>query len=138
MPDHCHLLLTFANAELLVPTVANWKRYSARTAGIRWQRDFFEHRLRREESVADKLEYVLQNPVRAELVEQAERRPWVWLPDAAARKGALSQRAVAGRSLCEETARRFETNRPTGEDVDSLASTVAQLAGTGVACRAKR
>jgi REP element-mobilizing transposase RayT len=40
--------------------------------GIRWQRDFFEHRLRSEESFREKADYVLANPVRAGLVECEE------------------------------------------------------------------
>jgi len=36
--------------------------------GIKWQRDFFEHRLRSDESWREKADYILANPVRKGLV----------------------------------------------------------------------
>jgi putative transposase len=45
MPDHVHLLARFAPDPGMTQTVADWKRYTARHAGIAWQRDFFDHRL---------------------------------------------------------------------------------------------
>ncbi len=79
MPDHVHLLVCFPHHEKLTPTVQNWKRWTARHHNIEWQRDFFDHRLRREESVQEKAEYILQNPVRADLVEDWQQWPHVWI-----------------------------------------------------------
>jgi hypothetical protein len=36
-----------------------WKRWTARQMGIEWQRDFFEHRLRSDESLREKTDYIL-------------------------------------------------------------------------------
>ena len=41
-----------------------------------WQRGFFDHLLRSEESYAQKWEYVRENPVRAGLVQRAEQWPY--------------------------------------------------------------
>jgi REP element-mobilizing transposase RayT len=44
MPDHAPLILTVSADTRLAHTIAYWKRYVAKEAGVRWQRDFFEHR----------------------------------------------------------------------------------------------
>ena len=72
MPDHLHLVLSGQDPAVVV---RNWKRYTARHYGVRWQRDFFEHRLRADESFHAKVEYILQNPVRAGLVASASAWP---------------------------------------------------------------
>jgi putative transposase len=48
--------------------------------GIEWQRDFFEHRLRSDESWREKANYILANPVRKGLVTEVSRWPYVFLP----------------------------------------------------------
>jgi REP element-mobilizing transposase RayT len=80
MPDHLHLLATVPAETQLEHLLAHWKRHVARTCGVRWQRDFFEHRLRRDEHFEAKLEYLRQNPVRAGLVVRPEDWPhfWTW------------------------------------------------------------
>jgi hypothetical protein len=81
MPDHAHALLSFpSDAAPMKETVRRWKRWTARQLGIEWQRDFFEHRLRHDESAAGKAEYILQNPVRAGLVAKAGDWPHLWRP----------------------------------------------------------
>ena len=57
--------------------VEAWKRYAATKLGIVWQRGFFEHRLRSNESVEEEAEYFRQNPVRAGLVESAAEWPFL-------------------------------------------------------------
>ena len=81
MPDHAHALLSFpAEGPPMEDTVRRWKRWTARQLGIQWQRDFFDHRLRHDESAAEKAEYILQNPLRAGLVTEGEDWPFVWRP----------------------------------------------------------
>jgi hypothetical protein len=41
-----------------------------------WQRDFFDHRLRDDESFEEKAAYILNNPVRAGLVNRFEDWPY--------------------------------------------------------------
>jgi putative transposase len=76
MPDHAHLLLLGRDPRTIVPP---WKRYTARHLGIRWQRDFFEHRLRAHDAISAKVEYMRQNPVRAGLVATADAWPYIWV-----------------------------------------------------------
>lgn len=59
--------------------VANFKRYTSRTKGIRWQKDFFDHRLRHDESEREKADYILRNPERAGLVDDWQRWPYVFI-----------------------------------------------------------
>ena len=58
--------------------VLKWKEWTARELDIDWQRDFFEHRLRDEQSRREKADYILQNPVRKGLVTSAEEWPFVY------------------------------------------------------------
>lgn len=44
--------------------------------GIQWQDGFFDHRLRTDESAAEKGNYIRMNPVRAGLVENPEAWPY--------------------------------------------------------------
>jgi hypothetical protein len=60
--------------------LGDWKRYTARTFGIEWQRDFFDHRVRDEAEGADKWAYIRENPVRAGLVGSYDEWAHVWLP----------------------------------------------------------
>jgi len=78
MPDHLHGLVRFASSlHPMREVISNWKRWTSRWCQIPWQRDFFEHRLRREESLRDKATYILENPVRAKLVARVEDWPFV-------------------------------------------------------------
>ena len=79
MPDHLHVLLAFpASRKPIRLVVSKWKEWTAKEIGIVWQRDFFEHRLRKEESRREKADYILQNPVRRKLVSCAEDWPFIY------------------------------------------------------------
>ena len=59
--------------------VTFWERQFRRLhqrPGFRWQPHPFHHRLRREESYADKWNYVRENPLRKGLVENADDWPF--------------------------------------------------------------
>jgi putative transposase len=81
MPDHVHLLLSTPPDRTLARVVELWKRWLTREHSIVWQANFFDHRLRNDENVIQKAEYVLQNPVRAGFVERPEDWPYVWMPN---------------------------------------------------------
>ena len=81
MPDHIHALMSFPRDEVMRKTVAHWKSYTAKKYGFRWQTNFFDHRLRSDESHDDKAFYIRENPVRANLVDSAEDWPYVWSPE---------------------------------------------------------
>jgi putative transposase len=68
MADHLHMLATFGPNAGMKTVIRNLKRYLANHAGINWQRDFFDHRLRDDESYDEKANYILNNPARAGFV----------------------------------------------------------------------
>ena len=47
-------------------------------SGAVWQEESFDHVLRSNESLAEKVEYVCRNPVRAGLVASVGEYPWLW------------------------------------------------------------
>ena len=77
MPDHIHAILTFNLDHGIRKMVSSWKGYHAKISGIRWQSDFFEHRLRDDDEYMAKASYVRMNPVRKGLVATSEQWPYV-------------------------------------------------------------
>lgn len=59
-------------------SVVNRKRFTARKLGIDWQRDFFDHRIRDNENLDKKADYIRMNPVRKGLCEKSEDWDYVW------------------------------------------------------------
>lgn len=78
MPDHLHMLVSFPQDEDMKMVVARFKEMTAKKTGVHWQRDFFDHRLRCDESFDEKAHYLRMNPVRKGLVSRAEDWPYVW------------------------------------------------------------
>ena len=82
MPDHLHALFSFPpSGKPLQQIISKWKEWTAKDLGISWQRDFFEHRLRHDESRREKTDYILQNPVRQNLVASPQDWPFVYFGD---------------------------------------------------------
>ena len=82
MPDHLHAWLSFPpSGKPLQLIVEKWKEWTAKEVGILWQRGFFEHRLRHDESRQEKADYILQNPVRKNLVAHSKEWPFVYFGD---------------------------------------------------------
>ena len=80
MPDHLHLLLSFARDQSMSEVIRGWKRFHARANDVMWQEGYFDHRLRPDEPGAQlvaKLNYVRRNPVAAGLCATAGDWPWV-------------------------------------------------------------
>jgi hypothetical protein len=75
MPDHLHGIFDFPLDASMQALFANWKRFLSRKHGIHFQRDFFDHRLRSDESFVQKVEYIRYNPVRAGLVSEPQDGP---------------------------------------------------------------
>jgi putative transposase len=78
MPDHLHGLISFSRETPMQSSIQNWKRFLARQEGIAWQRDFFDHRLRHDESLTEKWNYIRENPVREGLVATPDDWPYQW------------------------------------------------------------
>jgi putative transposase len=81
MPDHLHLVVNpgckgLSHAiRLLKGRLTPWWRENGDGLPL-WQGGYFDHRLRSDESFTDKCRYVMQNPVRAGLVQiDAD---WLW------------------------------------------------------------
>jgi putative transposase len=94
MPDHVHFFCSFADEidtaikKDLSGFMQHWKQWTSKRilreipnsntkliAPI-WQKEFFDHLLRSEESYKQKWEYVRQNPIRKKLVTKVEDWPW--------------------------------------------------------------
>jgi REP element-mobilizing transposase RayT len=78
MPDHIHLLLSFPDVPSYSRQIGEWKKWLVKRHAISWQENFFDHRLRVNENFKQKAEYILQNPVRAGLVQKMTDWPYVW------------------------------------------------------------
>ena len=91
MPEHVHLLFTplhdlegwpFSLAQILKAlkgTSARSVNRAMRVLGPVWQEESFDHVLGSDESMAEKIEYIRQNPVRRGLVKTPEAYPWLWI-----------------------------------------------------------
>jgi putative transposase len=78
MPDHIHLIVTMGLENDLSKTIGARKRWLAMRHNLKWQRNFFEHRLRNDESEYEKRCYIADNPVRAGFVEKRQDWRWIW------------------------------------------------------------
>jgi len=81
MPDHVHFFVRRPEDLELGRWIGMLKQTLAKqiaTAGTSpsWQRGFFDHVLRNDESYGDKWNYVRKNPVRAGLVTKADDWPY--------------------------------------------------------------
>ena len=90
MPDHVHLIFTPLRDGLghvfgLTEIVSSMKGASAHTLnkalkrrGPVWQREYFDYILRSDESIASKVQYISENPVRHGLIKSIDEYPWLW------------------------------------------------------------
>ena len=79
MPDHIHFFVRNGSEMKISQWIRLLKRELSKEidgAMPHWQRGFFDHVLRSSESYSAKWEYVRENPVRANLVQ--ERNAWLW------------------------------------------------------------
>lgn len=63
MPDHLHALLAFPGKPGMAATIREWKRGAARLQGVKWQENFFDHRIRSGKLGAETWSYIRRNPV---------------------------------------------------------------------------
>ncbi len=89
MPDRLHLLAALTGSLALGRVVARLKAKTramlASADRVRWQGNYYDRRLRPDDSVEDILRYLFLNPYRAGLLPATGRCPLFWLhPDEAA------------------------------------------------------
>ncbi len=86
MSNHVHLLLTLRKGSPpLYDTIGRHKSFTANEAnkilgreGYFWQHESFDHLVRDEKSFSGILNYILENPVKAKLVQEWEEWPWTF------------------------------------------------------------
>jgi putative transposase len=84
MPDHVHMLLSLAPgySKGLIDWVSGFKRYIAneikKSHGITslWQKNFYDHVVRNDESLIGVAEYIVNNPLRKGLVSEWTEYPY--------------------------------------------------------------
>ena len=82
MPDHQHLIVTGndSNSDILLfikqykQKTGHWLSQNQSTA--RWQKDFFDHIIRKDEGRVNVARYILDNPVRKGLVANWQQHPY--------------------------------------------------------------
>jgi putative transposase len=78
MPDHLHLVVTPYLGYDITGLITSLKRFLTRSYRLKFQRNFFEHRIRNSENFSAYCQYVRLNPVRAGLVIRPEDWTWVY------------------------------------------------------------
>jgi putative transposase len=78
MPDHLHAMLCFPRGQEMSRVVSAWKKGTARFQRVRWQEDYFDHRIRHEKEADEKWRYIRRNPVARGIVSSEENWPWWW------------------------------------------------------------
>ncbi len=89
MPDHIHLLFQLGDKATLSSVMQRFGSFTSRQIheqlglAATWMAGFHEHALRTELETADIVGYIVQNPVKAGLVSEAEAWPWssAYAPD---------------------------------------------------------
>ena len=76
MPNHVHVVIEIVAGYSLTDIVRSWKSFTARKANDQWHPDYFDRYMRGETPLAQTVEYVELNPVKARLVESADE--WRW------------------------------------------------------------
>jgi REP element-mobilizing transposase RayT len=82
MPDHLHVIITGTN-DLSDPLAAmkRFKQYSGYAlsqvkAVAKWQKDFYDHIIREDESKRNQMIYILNNPIRKGLCSTWDEYPY--------------------------------------------------------------
>ena len=78
MPDHIHGIWSFPDNQSMSSVISRWKSYLNRNAGLHFQKNFFDHRLRTGEKTFATCEYIMNNPVRAGLVDDISKWPYIY------------------------------------------------------------
>jgi REP element-mobilizing transposase RayT len=84
MPDHVHLLAELGAVSLarcmqvLKSRTSRELRAVQAHSGTLWQAGYYDHCLRNDEDLLGQARYILENPVRAGIVDRSEEYPFSW------------------------------------------------------------
>jgi len=88
MPEHLHLAISTGrsgmNLSRVIGAFKTWTTRLAWQSGVRgglWQRSWYDHVARQEEDLLTICEYIINNPVRCGLVEEAAAWPYSGMLD---------------------------------------------------------
>jgi len=142
MPDHIHALVSISPQS--EQKIGNWVRAFKRTVGknnTQWQKGFFDHILRSNESRSEKWEYIRNNPVRAELVRRPEEWPYQqWFHPATGEPCAPDGgvRRSASTATKSDIRRQIVRQRPDFQTLEKLsAAAVKKFQGSEIFCAAR-
>ena len=83
MPDHIHAVIQLGSQQTLPRLMQSFKSFTAKEinahlmrSGSLWQATYYEHGIRRDESLRAIIRYCYENPVRRGLVEEASDYPY--------------------------------------------------------------
>ncbi|MFQ6616349.1 MAG: transposase [Fidelibacterota bacterium] len=83
MPNHVHILVETKKGNSLSDIVHTWKSFTALQAnkilnreGRFWMPDYFDRYIRDADHFDETVQYILENPVKAGLVDSANEWPW--------------------------------------------------------------
>jgi len=83
MPDHAHLVFRLIEPYRLCQVLQRIKGRSARQInqieGSVWSDESFDHIIRHAEELAEKLDYVRQNPVKRDLIDHSDGYRWLFI-----------------------------------------------------------
>jgi len=115
MPNHVHMVFSPLSDEDGVPyglaqimkgikgSAARSVNRALKRQGHVWQDESFDHILRSNEGVRQKVEYICQNPVRRGLARTPDEYPWLWRQWVEGERSALTHRGAVqgtGKSAC--------------------------------------
>jgi len=88
MPNHIHCLFELNEVCQLSWVMQLLKGRTSRKInkildrrGPLWQRNYYEHKVRSDESIDEIIAYIIENPVRSNLVDDAYEYPLLWSID---------------------------------------------------------
>ncbi len=85
MPDHAHLIFRILNGNLgdvlrkIKGSSARQVNIVLKRSGSLWTDESFDHIIRHEEELKEKIEYVQNNPVKKGLVEVPQQYRWLFV-----------------------------------------------------------
>ena len=83
MPDHLHLIMTGTDDEVdLLKAIGGFKQktgfwLSKNKRDVQWQKDFFDRVIKKDESLATNVKYILDNPVWRGIVTEWQKYPFI-------------------------------------------------------------